>query len=70
MELIIERKIIKLNKKGNYGDSLVVTGKYGGKNKKQRYVTPSIYNKLLNSKYEELIDIITVKSNQMYMFEQ
>jgi len=56
MDYLIERKIIKLNKQGNYGDSLVVTGKFGGKNKKQRYVNSHIYNKFIASKLFDMLD--------------
>lgn len=56
MDYLIERKIIKLNKVGNYGDSLVVTGKFGGKNKKQRFANEHVYNKFIVSKLFDKLD--------------
>ena len=50
MDYLIERKLIILNKQGNYGDQLVVTGKFGSGRKKQRYVNDHVYSRFLISK--------------------
>lgn len=61
--------------KGNYKDltgdkRIVVTGKFGGKSKKQRYAHSPLYNKLieLRDKDKQEFDINKVKDNQRYMF--
>ena len=71
MSYLINRNILK-QKKGNYGDNLVITGKFGSKIKKQRYVTPPIYNymlKLHEKDRQELVDMDKVNKNQRYLFE-
>jgi len=68
MDYLIERKIIILNKQGNYGDQLVVTSKFGSGRKKQRFTTPFSYNSMLISKRREKLDISKVKDNQKYLF--
>ncbi|OHD25753.1 MAG: hypothetical protein A2Y34_05505 [Spirochaetes bacterium GWC1_27_15] len=71
MDYLIEKKIIILNKQGNYGDQLVVTGKFGSGRGKQRYVTPSTYNyllKLQEKDKQELVDLDKVRPNQRYLF--
>ena len=66
---LINLKILKLLH-GNYGDSLVVTGKFGNARGKTRYITDSYYNYLLrlklNDKNKQTID--DVKENQRYLF--
>lgn len=58
LEYLIERKLIVLNKDGNYGDQLVVTGRNSdhgqhsnkkGK-EKQRYINDHIYSRFTVSK--------------------
>ena len=84
MEYLIQNNIIRLNKQGNYGDNLIVTGSrhhsydhhqhnsQHKSRKKQRFTTEYIYNKLqeLREKdYKKIIsDINNVKDNQRYMF--
>jgi len=72
MDFLIKQNIIRIYKngefKGTYGDSLIVTGKQGTKNKKQRYVSPTIYNKLQELLGKQVNNIENVKDNQRYMF--
>ena len=55
-------------KNGNYGDALIVTGKYGSGLKKQRFVTTPTYNYLLRLQEQKVTDINKVKDNQKYLF--
>ena len=66
MDYLIKRKIIKLNKQGNYGDQLVVTGKFGSGTKKQRYVNDHVNNYFVISK---LLDILKDKVTQDQLSE-
>lgn len=82
MEYLIQNGILELNKQGNYGDNLKVTGskgsKYGKYSKnsqhraqhKQRFTTNYIYNRLLELQKQDRnnIDIDKVKDNQKYLF--
>jgi len=69
MSYLINLKIIKQHN-GNYGDNLVVIGKFSSKKRKQRYITDPYYNYLLrlkqNDKNKQTID--DVKENQRYLF--
>jgi len=55
---------------GNYGDNLVVIGKFSSGRRKQRYITDPYYNYLLrlkqNDKNKQTID--DIKENQRYLF--
>ncbi len=57
---------------GNYGENLIVTGKFGSGRGKQRYVTPFVYNYLLREKSKDknrsVINIDKIKHNQRYLF--
>lgn len=64
---LISKGILKLIKNGNYGDQLVITGKYGNGRGKQRYITTPTYNYLLRLQ-EQKVDINKVKDNQKYLF--
>ena len=55
MEYLKKRGIIK-QVKGNFGESLVVTGTYGNARGKQRYVNPTIYNQLLKTQLKDKLD--------------
>lgn len=69
MSYLISRNIIQQNR-GNYGESLIVTGKFGSGRNKQRFVTPFVYRKLLEFKNEdkqELVDVGKIKDNQRYL---
>lgn len=69
MDYLIQKKIL-IQKRGNYGDNLIVTGKFGNGRGKQRYVTPFIHNKLLDlfkKDKQELINMDKVKENQKYL---
>jgi len=70
MNFLIQKNIFQL-RYGNYGDSLVVTGKFSSKVKKQRFATPFVYDNLLRLKKQEKmgININNIKSNQKYLFE-
>lgn len=58
MIYLIERKIINLNKQGNYGDQLIITGQnsdHGQRSnkkgkEKQRYINDNVYNRFVVSK--------------------
>ena len=69
MSYLINLKIIKQHN-GNYGDNLVVIGKFSSKKRKQRYITDPYYNYLLrlkqNDKNKQTID--DIKENQRYLF--
>ena len=69
MNYLINLKILKLFH-GNYGDNLIVTGKFGNARGKTRYITDPYYNYLLrlkqNDKNKQTID--NVKDNQRYLF--
>jgi len=64
---LIEKNILKQTK-GSYGDSLVITGKFGNGRGKQRFVTTPTYNYLLRLQSQEKTDIDKVKDNQKYLF--
>jgi len=70
MSYLINLKIIK-QYHGSFGDSLVVTGKYGKCRGKQRFTTDAIFNYLLRLKNQDNIkkDINDIKKNQQYLFE-
>ena len=80
MDYLIQNNLIKLNKQGNYGDQLVVTGgrhhrrnqhnsQHKGR-KKQRYTIDDIYNKLINSQLNKKVDLNEIKDNQKYLFSK
>jgi len=60
MEYLISKDVLKQSK-GNYGDQLVVTGKFGNGRGKQRYVNDNIYNQLLRLKQ---LDKIALEKSQ------
>ena len=68
-QYLINLKILK-QYHGNYGDNLVVIGKFSSGKRKQRYITDPYYNYLLrlkqNDKNKQTID--DVKENQRYLF--
>ena len=53
--------------RGNYGESLIVTGKFGSGRGKQRYCTPPKYNELMFLKANKNQDMDNIKSNQRYL---
>ncbi|OHD80219.1 MAG: hypothetical protein A2355_02725 [Spirochaetes bacterium RIFOXYB1_FULL_32_8] len=69
MSYLINLKILK-QYHGNYGDNLVVIGKFSSGKRKQRYITDPYYNYLLrlkqNDKNKQTIN--DVKENQRYLF--
>jgi len=69
MSYLINLKILK-QYHGNYGDNLVVIGKFSSGRRKQRYITDPYYNYLLrlkqNDKNKQTID--DIKDNQRYLF--
>ena len=67
MDYLIERNILKQTH-GNYGDNLIVTGKFGSGKKKQRFVTTPTYNYLLRLQENDKQDISKIKDNQKYLF--
>ena len=69
MNYLINLKILKLFH-GNYGDNLVVTGKFGNARGKTRYITDPYYNYLLRLKLNDKNkqSIADVKENQRYLF--
>lgn len=67
MDYLIQSGILRQSR-GNYGDSLVVTGKFSSKRGKQRYITDPVYNYLLKLKKQEILNLDKIKDNQRYMF--
>jgi len=74
MDYLIQKGVL-IQKRGTYGDNLIVTGKYGSGRGKQRYVTVPLYNYLLRLKEKDKnelvglgLDLDRVKDNQRYMF--
>lgn len=72
MEYLIQKKIL-VQKRGTYGDSLIVTGKFGSGRGKQRYLTTPIYNYMLRLKEKDKNELVglgldKVKDNQKYLF--
>jgi len=67
MDYLIERNILKQSH-GNYGDNLIVTGKFGNSRGKQRFVTTPTYNYLLGLQENDKQDINKIKDNQRYLF--
>ena len=67
MDYLILNLVLKQNK-GNYGDNLIVTGKFGNSRGKQRFVTTPTYNYLLGLQENDKQDINKVKDNQRYLF--
>ena len=62
---LISKNILQ-QKHGNYGDSLVVTGKYGSGRGKQRFVTTPVHSKLLMFKLRDTINNYFTKCNLIY----
>lgn len=67
MDYLIQKCVLKQTH-GNYGDNLIITGKFGNGRGKQRYVTTPVYNYLLRLQEQDKHDINKVKDNQRYMF--
>lgn len=67
MDYLISKNILKQTH-GNYGDSLIVTGKFGKGRGKQRFVTTPTYNYLLRLQEKDKQDVNNIKDNQRYMF--
>ena len=69
MSYLINLNILK-QYHGNYGDNLVVIGKFSSKKRKQRYITDPYYNYLLRLKQNDKNKqtIADVKDNQRYLF--
>ena len=65
MDFLIEKNILKQSK-GNFGDSLIVTGKFSSGRGKQRYITDPLYNYLLRLQSQEKMDKEKIKHNQKY----
>ena len=55
MSYLISKNIIKQTH-GNYGDNLVVIGKFSSGRRKQRYCTPPVYNQLLKLKKKDRLE--------------
>ena len=67
MDYLILNLVLKQTH-GNYGDNLVVTGKFGNSRGKQRFVTTPTYNYLLRLQEQDKLDVGNIKDNQKYMF--
>ena len=67
MDYLIERNILKQTH-GNYGDNLIVTGKFVNARVKTRYITTPVYNYLLRLQENDKQDIDKIKDNQKYLF--
>lgn len=71
MSYLIQKKIL-IQKRGTYGDNLIVTGKFGSGRNKQRYLTTPLYNYLLRLKEKDKLELVSlgldnVKDNQKYL---
>lgn len=64
---LVQKGVLRQSK-GNYGDNLVVTGKFGKSRGKTRYITTPVYNYLLRLQEQDKQDINKIKDNQKYMF--
>ena len=67
MTYLILKNILKQTH-GNYGDGLIVTGKFSSGRGKQRYITDPLYNYLLRLQSQEKMDKEKIKRNQKYLF--
>jgi len=67
MDYLISNLVLK-QIHGDYGDNLIVTGKFGSGKKKQRFVTTPTYNYLLRLQENDKLDINKIKDNQKYLF--
>jgi len=69
MQYLITHNILK-QFHGNYGDNLVVIGKFSSGLRKQRYITDPYYNYLTRLKQQDKDkqNIDDVKDNQKYLF--
>jgi len=67
MDYLISNLVLKQTH-GNYGDNLIVTGKFGNARGKQRFVTTHTYNYLLRLQEQDKLDVGNIKDNQKYMF--
>ena len=70
MDYLINCGILKQSH-GNYGDQLVVTGKFSNARGKQRFTIDPTYNYLLRLQEKdkhELVDMDKIKDNQRYLF--
>ena len=69
MDYLISNLVLK-QIHGDYGDNLIVTGKFGSGKKKQRFVTTPTYNYLLRLQENDKLDINKIKDNQKYLFSK
>jgi len=67
MSYLINLKILK-QYHGNYGDNLIVIGKFSSKSRKQRFITDPYYLLRLKQNDKNKQTINDVKDNQRYMF--
>ena len=67
MTYLIQKNILKQTH-GNYGDGLIVTGKFSSGRGKQRYITDPLYNYLLRLQSQEQVNPETIKHNQKYLY--
>ena len=67
MDYLILNLVLKQTH-GNYGDNLIVTGKFGNARGKTRYITTPVYNYLLRLQENDKQDISKIKDNQRYLF--
>ena len=67
MDYLISNLVLKQTH-GNYGDNLVVTGKFGNARGKTRYITTPVYNYLLRLQENDKQDVDKIKDNQRYLF--
>ena len=78
MDYLIKNNILRLNKQGNYGEGLKITGsrhhrrdQHNSQHKarqKQRYTTDDIYYRMIKSQQDNKIPLDNVKDNQKYLF--
>jgi len=64
-QFLISKNIIS-QKHGNYGESLIVIGKFSSKSRKQRYCTPPIYNLLLKLQKKDRLEKHFNQNNTIY----
>lgn len=73
MDYLIKKGALR-QQKGNFGEDLIVTGKFSIGRRKQRFLTTPMYNYLLRLKEKDKqglvlnLNLDKVKSNQRYLF--
>jgi len=73
MDYLIKKRALRQSK-GNFGEDLIVIGKFSIGRRKQRFLTTPMYNYLLRLKEKDRQELVLesnldkVKDNQRYLF--